>query len=145
MENQKLELTIEFESMEEMKEILASWTRTYASSKKGTGAEIVAKDGQAIISGAPGQAEMAKLVIEKLCEQFRQQEYIDENKISYFLDLAGDGEMGKRPGSDARRGRGDQPRQAHQCRTLGQKRYMEAIDHNTVVLPLARRGRERHT
>ncbi len=88
---------------------------------------------------------MAKLVIEKLCEQFRQQEYIDENKISYFLDLAGDGEMGSglaaMQGVVAVTNRG----KPIKCRTLGQKRYMEAIDHNTVVLPLARRGRERHT
>ena len=95
MENQtRVELIIEFESMEEMKEIFGILDENIRLIEKGTGAEIAAKDGKAVISGTLEQAEMAKQVIEKLCEQFRQQEYIDENKVSYFLDLANDGVVG---------------------------------------------------
>lgn len=141
MENQtRVELIIEFESMEEMKEIFGILDENIRLIEKGTGAEIAAKDGKAVISGTLEQAEMAKQVIEKLCEQFRQQEYIDENKVSYFLDLANDGEM-----QDAlvdmqdvvavtNRGK------SIKCRTLGQKRYMEAIDKNTVVFAIGPAG-----
>ena len=75
MENQtRVELIIEFESMEEMKEIFGILDENIRLIEKGTGAEIAAKDGKAVISGTLEQAEMAKQVIEKLCEQFRQQE-----------------------------------------------------------------------
>ncbi len=141
MENQtRVELIIEFESMEEMKEIFGILDENIRLIEKGTGAEIAAKDGKAVISGTLEQAEMAKQVIEKLCEQFRQQEYIDENKVSYFLDLANDGEM-----QDALADMQDVVAVTNRgkpikCRTLGQKRYMEAIDKNTVVFAIGPAG-----
>ena len=141
MENQtKVELTVEFESMEEMKEIFGILDENIHLIEKGTDTEIAAREGRAVISGNMQQAEMAKQVILKLCEQFRQQEYIDENKISYFLDLAGDGEM--QSGLEAMQGvvavtnRG----RPIKCRTLGQRRYMEAIDHNTVNFAIGPAG-----
>lgn len=141
LENQtKVELTVEFESMEEMKEIFGILDENIHLIEKGTNTEIIAREGRAVISGNMQQAEMAKQVILKLCEQFRQQEYIDENKISYFLELAGDGEM--QSGLEAMQGvvavtnRG----KPIKCRTLGQKRYMEAIDHNTVNFAIGPAG-----
>lgn len=109
-----MELTVEFESMEEMKEIFGILDENIHLIEKGTNTEIIAREGRAVISGNMQQAEMAKQVILKLCEQFRQQEYIDENKISYFLDLAGDGEMQSGLGGHAGSCRGNESWKTHQ-------------------------------
>ncbi len=141
MENQtKAETTFEFETVEEMIEIFGNLDEHIRMIEKGTGAKVMARDNKAVISGEIDQINVAKQVIENLAALFRNNDYIDENKISYLIDLATDGE-----GEDAVKSlsgivaitfKGKPVR----CRTLGQKHYMEAIDKNTVVFAIGPAG-----
>ena len=83
---------------------------------------------------------MAKRVLEELSKLYRQREYIDESKLSYLLDIAKEGNTPM--GMDAMAGVVALTHKGKpvKCRTFGQKRYMEAIDKNTVVFAIGPAG-----
>ncbi len=108
--------------------------------EKKTETSISAKDGIAVITGEPENIETAYTVIKSAAELFRSGEYIDENRISYLIDAAGDGSS-----KEAISSMSDIVAITHKgkpvkCKTLGQKNYMRAIDENTVVFAIGPAG-----
>lgn len=132
--------TVEFETMEEMMAIFGNLDEHIHLIEKRTGASIVAREGVAEITGTPRQVELAGKVLQSMSKLFHNQEYIDENRISYLLDAAededGEDAVSALSGIVAITHRGKPVK----CRTLGQKRYMEAIDKNTVVFAIGPAG-----
>ena len=141
MEGQaKVEIIVEFDTLDELREVFGNLDANIRQIEKGTGATITATANGAQISGAFEEAQMAKQVLDNLKSLYQENDYIDENRISYLLDLAADGEDS--PGVDALSGivaitnRGKPVK----ARTLGQKRYVESIDKNTVVFAIGPAG-----
>lgn len=108
--------------------------------EKATGAAVYAGDGKAEIRGTEEAVSIAKKVLEGASELYRKNEYIDESRISYLLDVAADGGQEKATASFegvvaiTHRGK------PIKCRSLGQKQYIDAIDNNTVVFGIGPAG-----
>lgn len=140
MEENKVEISFEFDSLEEMQEVFGNLDMNIRQIEKYTDTVIVARENKAVISGTYDHCEAAQKVLEELCKLYQQKEYIDESKISYLLELAKEGEAVI--GTEAMAGvvaityKG----KAVKCRTFGQKRYMDAIDRNTVVFAIGPAG-----
>ncbi len=140
LEEKNIELIFEFGSMEEMQEVFGNLDANLRQIEKATGVTIISQNDKAILQGTYVQCEKTQKVLEELCKLYRQKEYIDENKISYLLDLVQDGEP--IDDTDAMAGvvaityKGKPVK----CRTFGQKRYMEAINKNTVVFAIGPAG-----
>ena len=134
------EMTGEFETVDEMIEIFGKLDENVKLIEKGTGARISARDGMAVITGSIDQMMAAKQVLTSLTQVFRGNEYIDQNKISYLIELANEGQ-GEQSVSQlssvvAITNRGKPVK----CKTFGQKKYMESIDANTVVFAIGPAG-----
>lgn len=140
MENNTVELLYTFDSMEEMQEVFGNLDANIHQIEQQSGAVIVARENEAVIRGSYAQCEMAKRVLEELSKLYRQREYIDESKLSYLLDIAKEGNTPM--GMDAMAGVVALTHKGKpvKCRTFGQKRYMEAIDKNTVVFAIGPAG-----
>jgi phosphate starvation-inducible PhoH-like protein len=140
LEENKVEISFEFDSLEEMQEVFGNLDMNIRQIEKYTDTVIVARENKAVISGTYDHCEAAQKVLEELCKLYQQKEYIDESKISYLLELAKEGEAVI--GTEAMAGvvaityKG----KAVKCRTFGQKRYMDAIDRNTVVFAIGPAG-----
>ena len=126
--------------MEEMQEVFGNLDANIHQIEQQSGAVIVARENEAVIRGSYAQCEMAKRVLEELSKLYRQREYIDESKLSYLLDIAKEGNTPM--GMDAMAGVVALTHKGKpvKCRTFGQKRYMEAIDKNTVVFAIGPAG-----
>ena len=140
MENNTVELLYTFDSMEEMQEVFGNLDANIHQIEQQSGVMIVARENEAVIRGSYAQCEMAKRVLEELSKLYRQREYIDESKLSYLLDIAKEGDTPM--GMDAMAGVVALTHKGKpvKCRTFGQKRYMEAIDKNTVVFAIGPAG-----
>lgn len=140
MENNTVELLYTFDSMEEMQEVFGNLDANIHQIEQQSGAVIVARENEAVIRGSYAQCEMAKRVLEELSKLYRQREYIDESKLSYLLDIAKEGNTPM--GMDAMAGVVALTHKGKpvKCRTFGQKRYIEAIDKNTVVFAIGPAG-----
>ena len=92
------------------------------------------------ISGAENDVEIAKNVIEKLLALIRRGESINRGRIHYAVDLAKEGNSGLilELSDDivAFTSKGKQIK----CKTVGQKRYVNALKHNTVVFGVGPAG-----
>lgn len=140
MENNTVELLYTFDSMEEMQEVFGNLDANIHQIEQQSGVVIVARENEAVIRGSYAQCEMAKRVLEELSKLYQQREYIDESKLSYLLDIAKEGDTPM--GMDAMAGVVALTHKGKpvKCRTFGQKRYMEAIDKNTVVFAIGPAG-----
>ena len=140
MENSNIELMVEFGSAEQMQVIFGNLDSNVRFLENETGTVISQRDGNAYISGPMNGAMTVKNVLEELKKAYSDREYIDEAKISYLLDLARAGEeiaaVENMEDVVAITYRGKPVK----TKTLGQKRYMEAIDKNTVVFAIGPAG-----
>ncbi len=105
-----------------------------------TGAFISARDTMIMLRGDDDKVELAKTVIGRMLEMIRKNEKIDRSRIRYAIELA-------REGHDDLIGdimsdviavtyRGKQVR----CKTVGQRKYINAIKKNTVVFGVGPAG-----
>ena len=140
MENSNIELMVEFGSAEQMQVIFGNLDSNVRFLENETGTVISQRDGNAYISGPMNGAMTVKNVLEELKKAYSDREYIDEAKISYLLDLARAGEeiaaVENMEDVVAITYRGKPVK----TKTLGQKKYMEAIDKNTVVFAIGPAG-----
>ncbi|MBR3296141.1 MAG: PhoH family protein [Clostridia bacterium] len=131
---------VEFGSAEQMQVIFGNLDSNVRFLENETGTVISQRDGNAYISGPMNGAMTVKNVLEELKKAYSDREYIDEAKISYLLDLARAGEeiaaVENMEDVVAITYRGKPVK----TKTLGQKRYMEAIDKNTVVFAIGPAG-----
>lgn len=85
-------------------------------------------------------AELCKSVIEKLLQFIAEGEEIDKGRIKYLEELAFEGKLGEISGLNndiiAITSRGKPVK----CKTIGQKKYVEAIKNNTLVIAVGPAG-----
>ena len=105
-----------------------------------TGTSIRSDAENILISGEEENAAIAQNVIEKLLMLIRKDEKIDRGRIRYAIDLAreGNSELILELADDviAFTNRGKQIK----CKTVGQKRYINALKHKTVVFGVGPAG-----
>ena len=105
-----------------------------------TGTSIRSDADNILISGEEENAAIAQNVIEKLLMLIRKDEKIDRGRIRYAIDLAreGNSELILELADDviAFTNRGKQIK----CKTVGQKRYINALKHKTVVFGVGPAG-----
>ena len=105
-----------------------------------TGTNIAADSEKINISGKQSAVDIARNVVEKLLSLIKRGENIDRGRIRYAIDLAreGNSELILELADDviAFTSKGKQIK----CKTLGQKRYINALKHNTVVFGVGPAG-----
>ena len=104
------------------------------------GVDIFAHAGDVTLTGEPDKVELAELTLEKLREIILRGETVDRTRIRYAIELASEGKA-DRIGEIMRdviaityRGR------QVKCKTLGQKKYVDAIKKNTCVFGVGPAG-----
>ena len=131
---------VEFETLDEMMAVFGNLDEYIKMIQKSTGALISAEDGHAVINGREKAVDTAAAVLKSAAELFRKNEYIDDTRISYLLDVfKEDGATipeNTFEGVIAINHKG----RPVKCRSVGQKRYMDAIDNNTVVFCIGPAG-----
>ncbi|MDI3298325.1 MAG: PhoH family protein [Bacillota bacterium] len=102
--------------------------------------EIVARGNELAVSGSPESTEQVRELVEQLVALQSQGQEISSQDVHYAIDLARRGQV-KRLGEVAQdallttpRGRQVRPK------TLGQRRYVEAIRHNDIVFGIGPAG-----
>jgi phosphate starvation-inducible PhoH-like protein len=102
--------------------------------------EIFAHNGDITISGDLENAQLAKLVLSKLLAIIRHGEAIDKSRIRYAIELASEGnadrieEIMRDVIAITYKGR------QVKCRTLGQRKYVEAIKSNACTFSVGPAG-----
>ncbi len=104
------------------------------------GVDIFAHGGEITLSGDPEKVSLARLTLEKLQEIVLRGETVDRTRIRYAIELAAEGKA-DRIGEIMRdviaityRGR------QVKCKTLGQQKYVEAMQDNTCVFAVGPAG-----
>ena len=104
------------------------------------GVDIFAHGGEITLTGDNDKVALAKLTLEKLQEIVMRGETVDRTRIRYAIELAAEGNA-DRIGEIMRdviaityRGR------QVKCKTLGQKRYVDAIRQNTATFAVGPAG-----
>lgn len=132
--------TVEIRSMDEQIRLFGAFDENLKVIEAETGTSIRSDADDILISGEEENAEIARNVIEKLLMLIRRDEKIDRGRIRYAVDLAreGNSELIPELADDviAFTNRGKQIK----CRTVGQKRYINALKHNTVVFGVGPAG-----
>ncbi len=128
------------ESMDEMIKLFGVFDENLKVISAETGVRIIAGGDCIQIEGSPDAAELAKTVVDKLLITVRRGENIDRSRIRYAVDLAkeGNAELITELESDVvaftAKGR------RIKCKTLGQKKYVNALKRNTVVFGVGPAG-----
>ena len=131
---------IELESMDDSIGLFGVFDENLAVFEEETGVKIrVHSDGIAI-EGEQEQVELCRTVLEKLLDMQRKGEPINRGRIRYAIDLAkeGNAELIREIMGDvvALTNRGKQVR----CKTLGQKRYVQALKSHELVFGVGPAG-----
>lgn len=105
-----------------------------------TGTRIVADAGGVRIEGEPDAAKLTASVVEKMLDMQRRGERINRGRLRYAIDLAKEGNVDliEQIMGDviAITSRGRQVK----CKTLGQKRYVQALRQNELVFGIGPAG-----
>ncbi len=140
MEAMGVELGIEVDSLEQLMELFGAFDENAKAIEKETGASIISRNTHIAISGRQEDAELAKVVVDKLLTMIRKKEKLDLSKIRYAVELAREGNADaiEEIMADviAITNKGRQVK----SRTIGQKRYVRAIKENTLVFAIGPAG-----
>ena len=130
----------EIESMDEIIKLFGVFDENLKIIEAETGTNIAADSEKINISGKQSAVDIARNVVEKLLSLIKRGESIDRGRIRYANDLAreGNSELILELADDviAFTSKGKQIK----CKTLGQKRYINALKHNTVVFGVGPAG-----
>lgn len=131
---------IAVDSADELSVLLGVFDENLSIISRETGVDADVMTDGIKISGDEASVDVAKRVIEKLLELIKNHEPIDKSRIIYCVELAKegyDGDIGKiMSGVIAVTSRGKQIK----YKTLGQKKYIDAIKKNTVVFAVGPAG-----
>lgn len=131
---------IDVESMEQLSLLFGNFDENVSVLEEELGVRIGTKEQKIAVEGELEQTELARVVIEKLLDLLAAGEAVDKKRIRYAIELAkeGNAQLISDISSDviAFTHRGRQVR----CKTLGQKRYIQAIRDNTVVFGIGPAG-----
>ncbi len=128
------------ESMDEMIKLFGVFDENLKVISAETGARIIAAGDCIRIEGSAEAAELAKTVVDKLLITVRRGENVDRSRIRYAVDLAKEGnadlitELESDVVAFTAKGR------RIKCKTLGQKKYVNALKRNTVVFGVGPAG-----
>jgi phosphate starvation-inducible PhoH-like protein len=140
LEANNIELGIEVDNLEQLIALFGAFDENLKAIEKETGASIIARNTHVAISGRCDDAELAKVVVDKLLGMIRKQERIDLSRIRYAVELAREGNADaiEEIMTDviAITSKGRQVK----SRTIGQKRYVKAMRENTVVFAIGPAG-----
>lgn len=131
---------IAVESMDEMIKLFGVFDENLKVISSETGARIIATGDCIRIEGSNKTVELAATVVDKLLITIRRGDNIDRSRIRYAVDLAkeGNAELITELESDVvaftAKGR------RIKCKTLGQKKYVNALKRNTVVFGVGPAG-----
>ena len=135
-----IELAIEVDNLEQLIELFGSFDENVKAIEKETGANIFSRNTHVVITGRREDAELAKVVVDKLLGMVRKKERIDLSRIRYAVELAREGNADaiEEIMTDviAITSKGRQVK----SRTLGQKRYVKAMRENTVTFAIGPAG-----
>lgn len=137
---EEVKKTVEIKSMDEQIRLFGVFDENLKVIEAETGTSIRSDAENILISGEEENAAIAQNVIEKLLMLIRKDEKIDRGRIRYAIDLAreGNSELILELADDviAFTNRGKQIK----CKTVGQKRYINALKHKTVVFGVGPAG-----
>ena len=135
-----IEKTIEVERMEHVISVFGSFDRNLRIIENELGVKVLDRGDKIHICGEAEDVMLADKAINSLLNLAAKGEQIDAQNVRYILKLVGEGKESKiqELGGDVvcitAKGKPIKPK------TLGQKRYCEAIEHNTVTLGIGPAG-----
>ncbi len=131
---------IELESMDDSIGLFGVFDENVSVFEEETGVKLRIRSDGISIEGDEDQVALCKTVLEKLLEMQRKGEAINRGRIRYAIDIAKDGkaELIKEIMGDvvALTNRGKQVK----CKTLGQKRYIQALKSHELVFGVGPAG-----
>ena len=137
---EEVKKTVEIRSMDEQIRLFGVFDENLKVIEAETGTSIRSDAENILISGEEENTAIAQNVIEKLLMLIRKDEKRDRGRIRYAIDLAreGNSELILELADDviAFTNRGKQIK----CKTVGQKRYINALKHKTVVFGVGPAG-----
>lgn len=132
--------TLPIAGMDELIGLFGVFDENLSVIEEETGAHIATSADGIRIEGAAEDVELASLVLEKMLDMQRRGEPINRSRIRYAVDLAkeGNADMIKEIMGDVifitSRGK------AVKCKTLGQKRYVQALKESDLVFGVGPAG-----
>lgn len=140
METGMVEIGMEVDSLEQLSDLFGAFDENLKVIEKETGASIISRDHQMVIRGREEDAELARIVVDKLLDMARKHEKIDISRIRYAIELAREGNADaiEEIMADviAITSRGRQVK----SRTIGQKRYVKAMREYPLVFAIGPAG-----
>lgn len=135
-----VKLIIPILQMDELVGLFGVFDENLGVIEEETGAKIYSDSEGLRIEGDDSAAELARLVLEKMLDMQRRGDAINRGKIRYAVDLAkeGNADMIDKIMGDviALTNRGKQVK----CKTLGQKRYVQALKDSELVFGVGPAG-----
>jgi phosphate starvation-inducible PhoH-like protein len=140
IDNTRTEFKLEVDDVQHIITLFGNFDENIKTIEKETGASIIQRDTQVVISGTSDEASLAFEVVKRLLSMIKKREVIDISRIRYAIELAREGNADaiEEIMADvvAITNRGKQIK----CKTLGQKRYVKAIKNNTVIFAIGPAG-----
>ncbi|MCR5611098.1 MAG: PhoH family protein [Clostridiales bacterium] len=140
MESELFESTVAVEQMDELVRLFGVFDENLKIIEAETGAHISSDPDSIRITGTEESVSAASAVIEKLLQLIRRGEAVDRGRIRYAIDLAkeGNADLILELADDvvAFTNKGKQIK----CKTLGQKKYVQALKKHTVVFGVGPAG-----
>ncbi len=140
LEERIIEASVEVEQMDELIRLFGVFDENLKIIEAETGSHISAAGEHIKITGAEQSVSAAEAVIGKLLALIRRGENIDRGRIRYAIDLAkeGNADLILELADDvvAFTNKGKQIK----CKTLGQKKYVQAMKRSTVVFGVGPAG-----
>lgn len=131
---------IEIDNMDCLIKLHGSYDENLSVIQNELGVTITSRDTGLVIEGTEDGEKRAAAVINKIMEQLVRGESIDRGGIRYLIDLEDSGQLGdideiaRSVVAVTAKGK------PIKCRTAGQKRYVDALKKNTVVLAVGPAG-----
>lgn len=131
---------IEVESMDQLRALFGNFDENANIIQEELDVQLVTREGEILLCGAQDKPERARVVVEKLLELANAGETIDRGRIRYVAALVQEGKADSVGEVMADVVAVTYKGKPVKCRTAGQRRYIEAIRKNTVVLGIGPAG-----
>lgn len=139
-QSEKTTVIVPVEAMDDLIVLFGVFDENLRVIEEETGTRIVADAGGVRIEGEPDAAKLTASVVEKMLDMQRRGERINRGRLRYAIDLAKEGNVDliEQIMGDviAITSRGRQVK----CKTLGQKRYVQALKQNELVFGIGPAG-----
>ena len=134
------EQILDIESIEVLMALFGNFDQNIKFIEEETGVQILARETQLRIVGEEGRVKLAANVIQKLLDMIRNHEALDISRIGYAIQLVRSGKEDVINELMADVICVNYKGKQVKCKTLGQKRYVQAISKNDVVFGIGPAG-----